>query len=280
MTKKSLLTKLAEIYTSNNFLLAWLGIVLTLGISFRPTAEAAELSKADEFQRGNVFFYGDSVYLPRSSNLIFEGKLHYGLSSWAQITPYLGFTYGQDLRSNSRSVYNDNHITPLLGLRYNPTGFPITVFAEVRENFRLIKPPSSPLNERDLRVGTYLYKWFDLATLKTNLTLFQETYGEIIFTSMLRNDILFDGWAKQGVRSKVSPSFSLDGYLEAAGGTDRLNVADYKSGQLALGLRANVQVAKTLTQFLVKKIWPVEFLTPSPLLQTPWSAQLVFTGEI
>ena len=235
--------------------------------------------KAEEIEKNSIFFYNESAYLPQYSNMVNEGKLHYRLFSRSQLQPYLGLAFGQDLQSGSNLIYNDNHITPLLGARFNLTSMPVGFFSEARQNFRMInKPNTRPSTDFDFRLGTYGYQWFDISHLGVSRTFFQESYGELIFTSMLDSNIIFDGWAKQGVRQTFGHHFSLDGYLELQAGLDRLKVDYCNYIYPGFGVRAIARFSNISVQLMLRR--PINVLSVPSFANSPWNSLFVFTGEI
>ncbi len=226
----------------------------------------------------HFLLYNETTYLPQLYNAVNEGKLIFQLSDLSPIKPYLGLAMGQDLRSDDQVIYNDNHVTPLAGIRYAPRDLPLGLYLEFRQNLRVIRPPTiRDFSQGDLRLGAYIYQWFDLTPNHSFSRLFQEIYGEMLFTSALQNNLIAQGWLKQGVRGKIHQQVNLDSYLEFAGTADRTGNPDFNLLYVDLGIRANLRVNSILTQLIVKK--PLAWFAGPPSLAFPWSAQLVFSGE-
>ena len=229
-----------------------------------------------ESQNKNPFLiYNETNYLPQSLNVVNEGKLTYQLLDKGPLSGYLGIALGQDLQSNSQLIYNDNHMSPLVGIRYSPQKIPFGVYLEYRKNLRMInKPDTRDFANDEIRLGGFYYQWLKIGEIRKDFHLFQETYGEAVFNSNLQSGVMMQAWAKQGIRSKISHQIDLDGYLELAGTTDGGQIDYNNYGYLDLGLRANIRISSVLTQFIFKK--PVEFIAQSNSFNLPWTAQLIF----
>ncbi len=227
---------------------------------------------------GKYLFYNEMTYLPQISNAINECKLIYQFVDINSIKPYLGIAIGQDLQSTSDLIYNDNHVSPLAGIRYNPPSFPFGLYLEFRQNMRIIRPPSTrEFSQGDLRAGGYLYQWFNLTQAQSSLRLFQETYGEAFYTSVLLSNVIFQGWLKQGGRIRINTALDFDAYFELAGRLDRTNNPDFNLGYFDVGIRTNIRIENLLTQIIIKK--PLYYISVPRNLNFPWSAQIVVSGE-
>ncbi len=234
--------------------------------------------KSSEISSRSYLLYNETTYLPQINNAVNEGKLIYQAQDWNSLRPYLGVALGQDLRSDSTLIFNDNHVSPLLGIRYAPRALPYGIYVEFREKMRMVRAPQTrSFSEGDLRAGAYVYQWFNLAQISSGSRVFQELYAETLYTSALQNNIFIQGWLKQGIRNKLHKMVDLDAYVEFAGTYDRTPLPDYHIAYFDLGARANFRLDSFLAQIIFKK--PLAWMMAPQTLSFPWSTQLVISGE-
>lgn len=227
---------------------------------------------------GSFLLYQEAVFLPQQENAVSEGRLIYQWQGWNSIRPYVGLALGQDLKSNSTEIFNDNHVSPLLGLRYAPRGLPFGIYAEFRDKFRVLNQPlTRNSSELDFRSGAYLYQWFTLSQPSSFLSLFQEAYGEGLYSSALDHNIILQGWLKQGFRTQVLKGLDFDGYFELAGTYDQIGLPYQRFGYGDIGIRANLRFSSLLTQIIFKK--PIVWTEAPASIVFPWTTQLVISGE-
>ncbi len=265
-----------------------LGIGLNLANVLEATGFASETPNAPDQllatsrltpeNRRTTLLYNETTYLPQLDNVVNEGKIIHQFDAWPSLRPYLGLAIGQDLKSDSSLIYNDNHVSPLSGIRYSPRDLPWGAYLEFRQNLRVIRPPTfKEFSEGDLRLGAYLYQMFYLTPPKSIPFLFQELYAELLYSSALKNNLFLQGWLKQGVRAKLHRILDLDGYFEFAGTLDRTGNPDFNLACIDLGVRVNIRLDSLLTQIVIKE--PIAWLAAPPDLAFPWSSQIIISGE-
>lgn len=233
-----------------------------------------------QLYRPNIFIYSESTYFPKDSNVVFASKLYYTFFRYQNLTNfYLGFEQGQDFQSKGNTIYNDNHIAPLVGANFRPLPIPVSLFTEYRRNFRLFrKPTTRETEEPDFRMGGFAYQWFDLIRFNQKVRPFTEMYAEAVYSSMLDKNLLMAGWTKAGVRIPLSSKVFADGYTELSFSRDRLRLLENNFEMSGLGARMGIKFDSVLAQMMIRRNF--ELFSTFPGNQSRWNGQLVFVAEI
>jgi hypothetical protein len=189
--------------------------IFTIANSYSATADES-LSNFWAF-KNDTEVYSESTYLSRFDDIVNDTRLRLHLLSYGDLfQSYVGVLVEQDTRSNEREAWNDNNVSPNLGVSSHPmSGVPLYFFAEYRELIRVAPRPSgySP-NEGDFRVGPYAYDLWELARISRRQGVFSEAYGEAIYSSRLGNNIFASAWSKTGLRNKLNAHLNFDAYVE------------------------------------------------------------------
>lgn len=218
---------------------------------------ATETSQESWKMTSDLFIYSESNYFP--SQLAASNETTFRLT-FLKYQDTLGAYGGTVIGRDSSGT----QISPFLGLRAQPLRIPMVFFTELRQTLR------ADSNQSDFRAGTFGYEWWDLAKLGAHSTIFEETYGEAVFSSLQGNQLLLSAWAKTGLRLPVFPALSLDGFGELAGTLD--------FARTGLGLRANLHLGPVTTQVLGTRSFGIAGSFPGYL--SPWNGQLLLTGEL
>jgi hypothetical protein len=245
----------------------------------RPTQELKVLTTTSEYKPA-FFFYSESTFLPKDANVVFANKLNYYFASYENlIRGYVGVEQGQDLLSDTLTIYNDNHVAPLIGAQVRAYSLPISFFAEYRQIFRPFNKPLIRLSSQpDIRTGAYGYRWWDLLSTTGSVQPFEEIYGEAVFSSMLDRNVFVQTWSKTGVRATLGSHLFTDGFIDVSLNKDRLDLPENNFRMSSLGARLGIRYNSILGQFLVRRNF--ELFNTFPSSQSRWNGQLVLSAEI
>ena len=260
--------------------------LITVGV-INPSANAGQ-SRLNGYEEKSpwslspsLFVYSESTYLSRSDNLVSQNQFRLSLLRFREnlLRSYIGFALEQDSQSNQYDIYNDNRVSPLVGLSSRPFGLPLVFFTEYRQNFRLLKRPENRnVTEGDYRLGIYLYQWWDLTKPLTTPSPFNENYVETVFSTQLSGNILSQAWSKLGLRTKLAKQISFDAYLELLLKRDRLGLTENNYQQVGPGARLGLRMGSLISLLSVRRGFA--FAAEHSAANPEWNAQLVFTGEI
>lgn len=212
-----------------------------------------------------------------------DTQLHFTLASPAHGAElYAGLAMAQDLRSTADAIYNDNHVSPLLGMNLRLGDAPFSLFAEYRRAHRMIaRSASLPALENELRAGAFGYRWWDFVEADS-LRPFSENYGEAVYSSRVPRHFFLSAWSKLGLRQPLTKGWDADAFMELQLGRDGFG-SDTASRELAgagarLAARFGGATGRMETQLLFRA---QTSLIPSAA-ERPWNwtSQLVLTGEL
>ncbi len=257
-------------FSERNFLkTVCFGVVLSL-LSAPTNALAASMD-----------LYSQSTYLPKIQDVVTDHHIHYTAKKFNDsLKAYLGVALSQDSRSNGSVTWNDNHLSPLIGLKLQSPAGPAAFFAEYRQTLRVTAHQSpQAFREADIRAGALAYQWWQLGwddmEATPEVALFDESYGEAVFSSRLGQNVFFSGWSKLGLRNSFVRGFHLDGYLEGLASADRFGIDYGNLFHAAAGTRLSTRAGPVGAQIAARK-----FIFPNRDSQTAsWDAQLSFSGE-
>lgn len=230
-----------------------------------------------------IKLYSESTYISRFNNLVHFTKVTmYPLHVAHILYAYAGLRIAQDSRSTPTVLYNDNQVTPLYGLEIRAPVIPLTLFAEHHHGLRLFdRAPAKPFYETDFRLGAFAYYWWKVLPLSGMAQLFDEVYGELIYSSRLDQNIFLSAWNKLGIRFSVLPLLHVDGYGEGFLKQDRLGVASENAQELRVGMRLSASfLPHTLAPLTLALSTHYGVGTQSSTLYQEWRSLLVFYMEL
>lgn len=216
--------------------------------------------------------YSETQYLSYAEDLISQNKLQLNLwgpeQGWV---PYFGFALEQDSKSNSRVVFNDNHVAPLAGIKVPLPLLPITLFTEARQRFRLIdKPDMRQSTETELRAGGYLFQWWDLTRASRPVNLFDELYGESVASTNVEGSLSSMARNRLGARFRTSPKTAVDLFLQGQGNHDVYGNASRSTGYGSVGFRLNAFFGPSSGALILQQAF---------INGNIWTASFVLSGE-
>lgn len=200
--------------------------IYVLGTSvFGAAAQSAEL-------------YSEHQFLTRERLLASQIQVR-TLSASGVLTPFLQI--GNDWLSRAETPFAPDaasyaHVAPGIQWRVGD------LTARVETRFRAYYRPSAQHNLLDFRA---LAAWgaFHERKLDSSVSLFGEPYGEAVFTTADRNNLIATAFARGGLRFILARGLTLDAYAEPRAQWDRVRRPENHRLEGRLGARVTAQAA-------------------------------------
>ena len=178
-------------------------------------------------------FYSQTVYLHKFENLITQNRLNFIEEKW-HYEPYAGIFWDSDQKTDEDEAFTDAQISPYLGVRTKVWGNE-WMYSRLFSELRLVHRTKSFPDDRarttyEGRIGLYGH------ALKPMLSPgFLENYYAIFYSKIYGGKLIFQGWARQGLRFR-----KFDLFNEIFG--DTFDQTRDRQGTLDLrpGLRYNI----------------------------------------
>ncbi len=230
------------------------GLLILLALILLPLARTLNTALSSE-----LTLYSESNFRSNEWALLNQTRLE--LDFWRNkslLTVYAGAVFQQSVEPGLDPALRDLPVSPFLGFRLQSPGFPVIFFSEWRQSFRPHRVFSfQPATEPDPRIGAFAYQWSDLFRFRQNLVLFEEFYGEEIFSPALDPTLTPQADSKTGFRFFFSQKIQGDVYSETLlkssselGPAIRIRL-QWPSFSIALSSRVNLLESRGISTLLV-----------------------------
>jgi hypothetical protein len=203
------------------------GLITSLFVIFYSTVLFAKTDIYSEVSAQNRT--RDTVHFTKLSQSLYEP------TNWSQV--YLGFALSGDSRSTPHEIYNDNYAAPLLGLKVFKPGIPVWLFTEYRYIASSPEREAHPLPGNDIRAGIAAGDYRPLARIQDGLDVFNEVYGEAVYSSRLEDNLFATVFDKLGYEKRWSKLWVSQAYSEVFAKRDRLGNYYENLSELRIGFR-------------------------------------------
>lgn len=221
-------------------------------------------------------YYSQSQYQSHTQNYVTQQRLRYVFGPDAPLRAYVGMQFEMDTRSDSSAIYNDNFVTPTLGIKWLPiVNVGLVVYSEVHYLFRLGSLSTTQMkSEFDWRNGVYFYGFRDYR-ISPRINGFLESYSDLYFIYKADRNLILNTWVKSGFRVfRNLPQ--VDIYLEGIAKRNRKKFEWENLSELRWGLRGRFSVAGLFAAASLDRTLKFDGAASQ---RVPWRAQVALSGE-
>ena len=178
----------------------------------------------------NFLLNSESSYAQNSAYIVNQSQVHLNLVRPTSILViYGGMSLSQS--TNDLIINPDNYFAVYPGVSFQPSWSPVAAFVEYWSY--------ATDDRKDLRTGFYGYHWIDLPT-RLSKNFFNETYGDVLYSSRQSQDVVLSASTKVGHRFKFSNQFVTDTFLEGDIRRDHQGLGENNLQEFLPGVRSTL----------------------------------------
>jgi len=260
----------------------------------KSVAKASAPATVDSVYTPALTLYSETSYQSLIDDYVNQTKATFALIHQDGWRLYGSLAVDQDSRSDDIDVYNDNHVSGIVGLSKRLSLLPVTFFAEGREALRPGVRPRRRASEEPYFLGGVMgYQYGDLTRVAgssgrvtgqnpVSPTLFAEGYGEVVENTLVVEGLAAGAWLKSGIRAPFARYLTADLYGE---GVFKRSTRDYLAENLqeaGPGARLTARFSQVSASASVRRGFGIYSSAPTGTQNSysSWTALLVLAGEL